>query len=278
MHKDGSRLQISVTISPIRDSTGTIIGASKVARDISQRIAAEEAMRKSRELKDEFLSLVSHELRTPIAVVVGNGNMLLTRERTLAPDDRRRAIEDIAYQGERLQRAIENVLLLTRIEAGERVKIGPIDLSGVTEQAIRELRPLHARQIDVDVSGASPTVRGNAALLFLVIENLISNADKFSEAGAKVDVCVRDDGIGFGEVHVCDRGPGLTHADLERVFDPFFRSDRYASRSTGLGLGLAVCKRAIEHQGGRISADQRPGGGLDFWFTLPYWVTPGAQP
>jgi signal transduction histidine kinase len=79
-------------------------------------------------------------------------------------------------------------------------------------------------------------------------------------------------------VHVCDRGPGLTHADLERVFDPFFRSDRYASRSTGLGLGLAVCKRAIEHQGGRISADQRPGGGLDFWFTLPYWVAPGPPP
>ena len=165
MAKDGSKRYISLTVSPIRDISGRIVGASKIARDISARLEAEEAVRASTELKDQFLSLVSHELRTPISVILGNGYILLNRRETLDAADRHQAIVDITFEAERLQRIIENLLLLTRVEAGERLSLTSStsngSLNGQSKPSSPGARARHHQGIAMD----TPLLFGDATLV-----------------------------------------------------------------------------------------------------------------
>lgn len=273
--KDGSRLHISLTVSPIRDRDGTVIGASKVARDISTRIEAEEALKRSNAIKDQFLSLVSHELRTPISVIVGNGHLLMRRGDSLEQADKEQALFDITFEAERLQRIIENLLLLTRVEAGDELTLEPVHLERLAEVAVTTVkRRAPDREIRFEAGGKCPAALGDATLVTLVLENLIGNADKYSAAGEPIDVYVGVNEAGYGEVHVLDRGVGFTGTDEEELFKPFFRSGLAKDKASGMGLGLAVCKKAVEEQGGFIGAKARPGGGADFWFSLPLAAFP----
>ena len=270
VRKDGSSINISLTVSPVRDYAGRIIGASKIARDISQRIAAEAAIRQSHEIKDQFLSLVSHELRTPISIIVGNGHLLSRRGESLSPEDHQQALADITSEAERLQRIIENLLMLTRVEGGDHITLEHIQLQRILEQVIqRQRRHFADRVIEHNCSQDLPPAMGDHTLVTQVIENLISNAEKYSPPGQPVEVRAALNEAGEIEVHVLDRGIGITEGDLANLFQPFYRADSAKQRASGMGLGLAVCKKAVEAQGGTISARARDGGGSDFWFTLP---------
>jgi PAS domain S-box-containing protein len=270
VRKDGSTIDISLTVSPVRDYNGRIVGASKIARDISARRAAEEAIRQSQEIKDQFLSLVSHELRTPIAIIVGNGHLLSRRGDSLSPEDHQQALADITSEGERLQRIIENLLMLTRVESGDRISFEHIQVERIVEEVIaRQRRRSEGRTIAFECSESLPPAMGEQTLVTQVIENLVSNADKYSPEAESIEVRASLNESGEVEVHVLDRGIGLSDSDLSSLFQPFYRAESAKERASGMGLGLAVCRKAIEAQGGSISALPRPGGGSDFWFTLP---------
>jgi len=266
--KDGSFVEISLSVSPIVDASGTVIGASKVARDITERRAAERALRESIAVKDQFLSLVSHELRTPIAIILGNGHLLERRGATLSPEEYARSLADITFHADRLQRIIENLLLLTRVEAAKEFEVEVVHLPRLLNDAVTNFRRRNPENvIELRIQGAIPPVVGEATITAMVIENLLGNAVKYGDRGMPIEIEVSDR-EGWVEVHVMDRGIGLSEDDLEKVFSPFFRAERAQEMAGGMGLGLAVCRKVIESQGGIITATPRPGGGADFWFTL----------
>ncbi len=266
--KDGSLVEISLSVSPIVDADGRIVGASKVARDISERREAERVLKESLAIKDQFLSLVSHELRTPIAIIVGNGHLLERRDGHLSPEERARSLADIKFHAERLQRIIENLLLLTRAEADKEFEVEVIHLPRLLDEVLADFRRRNpGRQIDVRVEEAIPTVVGEETITTMVIENLLNNAVKYSHESTTIEVEVAN-GPSWVEVHVLDRGIGVADEDLADLFNPFFRTERAQEKAGGMGLGLAVCRKVVESQGGTIMAARRPGGGSDFRFTL----------
>lgn len=272
--RDGSMLDISLTVSPIRNREGVVVGASKIARDITERKRAEAILRESIAIKNQFLSLVSHELRTPIAVIVGNGHLLLRRGDAIDAEDRRQALTDLTFEAERLQRIIENLLILTRAEAQKDFELEFVKLERLTEAAVNAFhRRKPSREVNFHGDGLAPTVVGESTITTMVLENLLSNADKYSAPHEPIDV-VLETGDDRVTVHVLDRGIGLTETDMQSIFDPFYRSAEARQRAGGMGLGLAVCRKIIEVQGGSISGSPRPGGGADFSFSLPIAVEP----
>lgn len=269
VRKDGSFIDISLTVSPIRDASGKIVGASKIARDISDRKAAERAILESQALKDQFLMLVSHELRTPIAIIVGNGHLLLRHGEELQPEDRVQALTDITAEAERLQRIIENLLLLTRVEGGGEIELEYLQLQRLVESAVEKAQRRNpAREIRISAPGHLPPVMGEVTLVTLILENLVGNAEKYSAPDQPIDIEISVNEHGDAELHVLDRGIGFSGTDSAGLFTPFFRTAGAKQRASGMGLGLAVARRAAEEQGGTIGASPRAGGGSDFWFTL----------
>jgi len=268
--KDGSFVDISLTVSPIRDATGRIIGASKIARDVSERKRAEEMLRESTALKDQFLSMVSHELRTPIATILGNGQLLLRRSDVLAADDKHQALADIVGETERLQRIIENLLVLSRMDAGREIEPEPVHLPRLVADAVASFqRHSSSGTISVEVREPVAIACAEPTLVNHVMDNLLSNATKYSPHGSPISVIVSTNDDGRAEVSVLDRGMGFSDEEAGQLFAPFYRSKAAAAQAGGMGLGLAVCRRILEVQGGTIEARSRPGGGAEFSFTLP---------
>jgi PAS domain S-box-containing protein len=267
--KDGKLIDISLTISPVKDDTGRIIGASKIARDISAQKAAEQALRQSIAVKDQFLGLVSHELRTPIATILGNSLILSRRGDQLDPEDRKQAMDDITAESQKLQRIIENLLLITRFEAGWDDELEPMLLPNLIAESVEAFQKrAPGRQVSVSLEPDLPLALGQTTLFSLVLENLLSNADKYSPPDARIDVIARPNEAGEPEVCVRDYGVGIHPDEADAIFTPFYRSPKAKSLAKGMGLGLAVCKRVIEAQNGRISVSARPEGGCDFIFCL----------
>ena len=267
--KDGSLVDISLSVSPIRNSSGEIVGASKIARDISEQKRAEEALLQSMAVKDEFLGLVSHELRTPITTILGNALILQRRADKLPDDSKKEALSYIVNEAERLQRIIENLLLLARVDVDEHVEAEPLRLQPLIAQAVDTLQRRSPRRVVEVAYGAElPIVKGQAEFLNLVIDNLITNADKYSPVDSPIEIIVHPNGRDDVEVCVRDYGIGLNENEIEQVFTPFYRSSRAKGQARGIGLGLAVCKRVMEAQGGSIRAITRSEGGCDFIFSV----------
>lgn len=265
---DGSPYHVRCNVAPMV-AGGESLGAIIDLRDATEEKKAEEAIRRSMAVKDQFLSLVSHELRTPIATILGNALVLLRRGEALSPDSRRQALSDVADEAGKLQRIIENLLLLTRVEAGEKVETEPLRLPQIVEQATASFQRRNSRRtIFVKAGGTPPLVLGQPAFLTLVMDNLLANADKYSPPGAPIEVWISENGEDAVQVCVRDYGLGIDEGEAEEIFTPFYRSEKAKTRAKGIGLGLAVCKRVIEAQGGRIWAERRPEGGSDFVFTL----------
>jgi PAS domain S-box-containing protein len=273
---DGSRRSFVPYPTPLRDDDGRLIGAVNVLIDVTDRrkaeddlIASAEALRDSNAVKDEFLGLVSHELRTPVTTIFGNAQVLRDKADTLGDSDRRSMVSDIAEDSERLLGIIENLLLLTRLGSGTKPESEPQVLNHVVRRAIEAFKRRH--------EGRSVTFRGIAEQLIvdadrtnieLLIDNLLSNADKYSPPTTDIEVVLQVKG-NEAQVLVLDRGIGLAEEDAEALFAPFYRSVTAKKKANGIGVGLAVCKRVIESHDGRIWAKPRGGGGSEFGFALP---------
>ncbi|MDP8905353.1 MAG: ATP-binding protein [Chloroflexota bacterium] len=230
----------------------------------------------SNAVKDDFLGLVSHELRTPVTTIFGNARLLRDRGERLGDAERQSMITDLAGESERLLGIIENLLTLTRVEAGVQVDLEPQVLSHVVRKSIESYRGRHpSRAIGLSVEPHYIIVEADRAHLEIILENLLSNADKYSPRELPVEVVVRSAGE---EAHVIvrDRGIGLEESDAEQLFTPFYRSETARARATGIGIGLTVCRRLVQLHGGRMWARRRVGGGSEFGVALPLAPDPGA--
>jgi PAS domain S-box-containing protein len=266
---DGTRVSFVPYPTPLHDPAGNMVGAVNVLVDITERRRAEDALLASNAVKDEFLGLVSHELRTPVTTIFGNARLLRDRGTRIPEHDRESMVADIAEDSERLLGIIENLLLLTRLGATPNIDLEPQVLAHVVRKAIDSFRRRHpGRNVTLHSEPRHIIVEADRTYLELVMENLLSNADKYSPAHSDVDVVIRVDEAD-ALVSVLDRGIGIGAADAEKLFTPFYRTDAAKSHANGIGIGLAVCKRVVDSQGGRIWARPRQGGGSELAFALP---------
>lgn len=289
--KDGRRLDISLTVSPVRDAGGRIIGASKVARDISDRkrreserqqlIAQEQAARKSAEeanrLKDDFLATVSHELRNPLHAIVGWAELL--RAGRLDQKMATRAIEAIASAAHAQAQIISDLLDVSRIISGRlRLDVRPLQLIEVMDNAVNAIRPaLDAKQIRLQQildPNASP-MSGDPDRLQQIFWNLLSNAAKFTPKGGWIRLLSQRINSHI-EIIVSDNGIGIEPEFLPFVFDRFRQGESGTSRqAAGLGLGLAIVRHLVELHGGSVRADSKgEGEGASFTIKLPILIAP----
>jgi signal transduction histidine kinase len=243
---------------------------AQIAELLRRAEASQEEMRNALTIKDEFLGLVSHELRTPIATIMGNALLLQRRGHMLAKEDCDQAMADIANEGQRLQRIIENLLVLTRTEAPSVLNMEPLLLQRLMPdfvEAFGRRRP--ERKVTLECPTSLPLAQGEPTLLAQTVDNLLTNADKYSPSDQPIEVMAEATEDGGVAVRVRDHGEGLSEDALERIFDAFYRAPSARNKASGMGLGLAVCRRVMEAQGGKIWAETRPEGGCDFVFTVP---------
>ena len=263
--KDGRQLSVSVTISPLRDRSGTIIGASAVARDISERRALER-------LQQDFLAMVSHELRNPLTSVKGLAQ-LMQRRGVYNP----RAVDGIIAQTNHLDRLVGDLLDVARLEAG-RLELyrEPLDLVALVAESVDQARAQAEDQILTLTAPATPVLGCyDRDRLHQVLQNLLGNAIKYAPGG-EVAVRVAVD-HGETQISVSDQGPGISADDAPKLFDRFYRAAATADGAKGFGIGLYVARTLVEAHGGRIWVESRPGQGCEFTFTLPLG-TPAISP
>ena len=273
--KDGSLIEISLSVSPIKTGSGAIIGASKIARDITaQRRLMREAEEANR-VKDEFLAMLSHELRTPLNAVLGYTRML--REGQLGSDRRERAIETIERNANLLAQLVADVLDVSSIVTGKvRLNITSCDLQTLVNAATDVVRPsADAKGIELRVEAPETPVRTacDSERIQQVFWNLLSNAVKFTPSG-HISIAMQNSG-GRAKVTVTDTGVGIPAKSLPFVFQRFWQGETTAHRSGGLGLGLALARHFVELHGGTIhAASEGEGKGATFTVTLP--LAPGV--
>jgi len=227
-----------------------------------------EQLTQANAIKDEFLGLLSHELRTPLTTIIGLSSLLARDIENMSPEDRREAVEQLQVDSARLQTLIENLLILARLDR-ETVEKEPILLHHLVPAAVAAFQRLNPeRKVDYRAAPGLPPIFGQPAWLTQVVDNLLSNANKYSPPGKPIEIEVdqKDDAI---SVRVLDRGEGIPEDQAENIFQPFFRGARASRTASGVGLGLAVCKRLLELQGGSIACYPREGGGAVFEFTMP---------
>lgn len=270
---DGSRVWFEAYPSPLFDAEGRLAGGVSLLVDITERRQAEEALKVTTQAlavssaaRDDFLGLVSHELRTPVTTIYGNARLLLARVDGLAVQERE-MIKDVAIDSARLLDIVENLLQLSRLQADARPELEPELLDHVLRREAVSFRRRHpSRQITVDAPDGNVVVEADRAYLTMVIENLLSNADKYGgDKPIQIKVEERD---GEAAVTVSDRGVGIVGISEDDLFAPFFRAGIAKASASGLGLGLAVCRQLIEAMGGRMWARARHGGGSEFGFSL----------
>jgi PAS domain S-box-containing protein len=286
VRKDGSPLDVSITVSPIRDASDNVIGASKIARDISERkradeererlLASERAAREEAErvsvMKDEFLATLSHELRTPLNAILGWSQLLATG--TSDEEDLRQGLDAIERNARTQTQLIEDLLDMSRIVSGKvRLDVQWTDLANVIHQAIDAVRPsadakqIHLRKI---LDPRAGPVSGDPTRLQQIVWNLLTNAIKFTPKGGAVDILLQRVNSHL-EIVVRDSGIGIEPEFLPLVFERFRQADSSSTRSfSGLGLGLSIVKNLAELHGGIVQASSEGSGkGATFTVRLP---------
>jgi K+-sensing histidine kinase KdpD len=244
------------------------------AQSQSARIAWERA--EAEFLRNTLLSGVSHELRTPLAGITGAASALTDTSENLPPHERREMLQTICTEAERMERLVNNLLDMTRLESGGlALKKEWQPLQEAVGAALNQLdRRLRGRVVKMDLPGDLPLVEVDSVGIQQVLVNLIDNAIEYTPADSPVDVVARS-ADGQVTIEVADRGPGLPPGTEQRVFEKFFRI-RPDQSKRGTGLGLAICRGLVEAHGGQISAANRSdgAGGAVFRITLPRTTPP----
>jgi signal transduction histidine kinase len=235
------------------------------ARLYAQARARSDAWERVSEAKSEFLGLVSHELRNPLTVIYGGLESLVTHQD--APEDERMEVL-LATQKEtrRLRYMVEDLLALSRIETKGRSQLEPVLLQRQVRLILAEFSDRWRTNVFFFVDEGLPPVWGEPTFVGQILRNLVDNADKYSPKHLPIEVTIkRQDNRTV--VSVADHGAGVPDAELQQIFERFYQSAESRGQS-GLGLGLTVCQRLVEAQGGRIWAESRQEGGLVVSFTL----------
>jgi two-component system sensor histidine kinase KdpD len=259
----------------------TFVGLTALAIERADLAREAERIRLQMEterLRSSLLSAVSHDLRTPLSVITGAVSTLLESDASLDSTVRQELLASALGEAERLNRLVANLLDMTRLEAGAlEVRKEWQSLEEIVGAALARLsRPLRDHEVVPCLQADLPLVPMDELLIQQVFVNLLENAAKYAPPGSPIEIRVSGSN-GSLEVQVADRGPGLPASDLERVFDKFYRTPDTTGRP-GAGLGLAICRGIVELHGGKIWAENRPGGGAVFRFTLPLADAPPRLP
>ena len=268
---EGSRV-----LALIAASIGSIVERAEL-RDATTRA---EILRRADDLKSALLAAVSHDLRTPLASIIASAGSLRQPDVQWTDAERREFVADIEREARRLSRIVDNLLDLSRIEAGVlRPDRGWYDVSALVDDVVGRLRgSLFAHPVDVRVPDDLPPVRLDYVEIDQVLSNLLENAARHTPPGTRIHIVARVDGSDL-VVEVSDEGRGIDPRAVPHIFDPFVRAPSTRQTSPGSGLGLAVARGLVEAHGGHIVALERPGGGALFRFTLPLVepATPAAS-
>jgi PAS domain S-box-containing protein len=285
IRKDQRRVPVSLTVSAMFDDSGILSGYMGFARDITRDREHERSIREAKSqaeranaAKSEFLAHMSHEIRTPLNAVIGLGYLL---EQTTLSDEQRASLREINFAGHSLLAVINDILDLSKIEAGEmRLEDAELDLKHLVQSIGKMLTPsAHAKGIALSVHCAADLpsqLRGDATRLRQIATNLLNNAIKFTEkgqvelilsgskptaAGISVSMTVRDTGI------------GMDAKGLARLFKPFSQADSSTTRRFGgTGLGLSITRHLVDMMGGEIRVTSTLGVGSEFWAEIPLQV------
>ncbi|MFN8110598.1 MAG: HAMP domain-containing sensor histidine kinase [Thermoleophilia bacterium] len=249
--------------APVRDRAGTLIGRLFVHREVTSEREADR-------LKDEFLALVSHELRTPLTSVIGYLELVLDGEAGATTTEQERFLGIAERNARRLLRLVGDLLVVAQAEAG-RLGLTPetFDMAALAADQLEAVRPVADAAgvcVRLDVVDPAP-VDGDRERLGQILDNLLTNAVRYSGAGGVVRLSIVDDGECV-EARVTDSGPGIPPDELPHVFKRFFRGAAAAPVS-GTGLGLSICKLIAEGHGGTMEALSPPGEGATFRLRLP---------
>jgi|Deesub1362A_J573_1020465.scaffolds.fasta_scaffold00684_15 PAS domain S-box-containing protein len=253
-----------VILTPLKSEEGRIMGNVLTLHDLSQE-------KRVAKMKSDFVSTVSHELRTPLTAILGFGKTLLREDVSFSEEERREFVETIVREGERLSRLIEDMLDLSRIEAGRiEFNIKPLDPVPIVKRVVKSLKATtNKHKFAISISKDLPRVLADEDRLEQVFLNLIGNAVKYSPEGGKVKISAYAKTKAV-EFCVADEGIGMTEEEVREVFKPFFRTGESQKRMIrGTGLGLPVTKGFIEGMGGKIWVESEKGKGTKFYFEIP---------
>lgn len=265
---DGHTVPTLINATPVYSTRGQIISAIAVIQDITP-------LEEIDKLRSEFLGMVSHELKTPLTAIKGSAATVSGSRRPFNAEDTREFFEIIDEQADRLRDLVDNILDMTRIEAGSMsVNTEPMELCEVVDEAIAYLtRAGGSQDVRLSLADDLPMVKADRRRVVQVLGNLLGNAAKFSPAASPISIDVAYE-HGVVAVHVRDQGRGIPKEKLPNLFRKFSQvHDDSGSKLSGSGLGLAICKGIVEAHGGHIWVDSPgEGQGATFSFTLPVAV------
>jgi signal transduction histidine kinase/DNA-binding response OmpR family regulator len=263
----------------VRERTAELETAKREVEVFSQSVVkAKEELERSSKFKDQFLSTMSHELRTPLNAVLGFSDLLGEDRYGPLNDKQRRYVNHISTGGKHLLRLINDILDLSRIEAGRlQLTIETVRVDTSLSEACDTLQPLASKKHHHLVKHPAPglSVRADATRLKQILMNLIGNAVKFTPDGGTIELAAKkiDDHV---RLEVRDSGPGIPPHEQKRIFEAFYRLTQNTKAAEGSGLGLAITQRLVELHGGKLGLESEPGMGSCFFFTLP--LVPSIEP
>ncbi len=286
VRKDGQIRTMSMTLAPMRDKTGTVVGYLSTAEDITERVRAQSALEAALQTerravahlteidrtKDAFVSSVSHELRTPITNIVGYLELLLDGAYGDTSDSQHEALGRIDANSHRLLELIDNLLTLSSLESLDvQLSKQPVDLREVIHRASQKVHTdatERGHQLDVEVPPEPAVVLGDEVHLERMLANLATNAVKFTPDGGRITLRLRAEGPMYA-IEVQDTGVGIPEEERSLLFNRFYRTTHAQTEAvSGSGLGLSIARSIAHLHGARISARSTPGGGATFTVTF----------
>jgi signal transduction histidine kinase len=264
VRRDGVTLAVGITYAPLLARTGHLTNVIANVRDITN-------FRKAQEMQNMFVSTVSHELRTPITLIKGYAETLSRSDVTWNKDVVRDGLAVISEESDRLNGLVDNLITASKIQARQSIEIN-LDATHLDQVAARAVERFQTRTtrhtLQLNFMAGFPTIEADEVRLRQVIDNLLSNALKYSPDGGIIEVsgAYNDDSV---TIYVRDQGIGMTQSEQEHLFERFYRVDNFLSRKTeGTGLGLYLSQAIVNAHGGTIAVDSQPGQGSTFYFSL----------